>query len=149
GQASLPANRRLTCRKDSALEDYEIGVFSFADTYRGSYNVSLGPWVFPFYCDYSGYEGRQAGSFAEFGWDTKNAGINIFVSRVRLFQAQTSFCALSYLSHQLYLSRSLQSKRVIHCGNVVATSSRLVPLAKGQVQIMYYWNDISANRCKL
>ncbi|KAK6262168.1 hypothetical protein QUC31_007984 [Theobroma cacao] len=31
-------------------------VFEFADTYRGSYNDSLGPWVCPFYCDYSGYE---------------------------------------------------------------------------------------------
>lgn len=31
-------------------------VFEFADTYRGSYNQILGPWVCPFYCDFSGYE---------------------------------------------------------------------------------------------
>ncbi|CAN1180515.1 Endoglucanase 8 [Linum perenne] len=31
-------------------------VFRFADTYRGSYNSSIGKWVCPFYCDFSGYE---------------------------------------------------------------------------------------------
>ncbi|KAK9143264.1 hypothetical protein Syun_012664 [Stephania yunnanensis] len=31
-------------------------VFHFADTYRGNYNESLGSWVCPFYCDWSGYE---------------------------------------------------------------------------------------------
>ncbi|XP_062153698.1 endoglucanase 8-like isoform X1 [Alnus glutinosa] len=85
-------------------------VFDFADTYRGSYNDSLGPWVCPFYCDYSGYQdeliwgaawlfkatrepkygnyvvenihilGNSIG-YAEFGWDTKHAGINVLVSK--------------------------------------------------------------------
>ncbi|KAK4788417.1 hypothetical protein SAY86_019736 [Trapa natans] len=30
-------------------------VFEFADKHRGSYNDSLGHWVCPFYCDFSGY----------------------------------------------------------------------------------------------
>ncbi|KAH7537877.1 hypothetical protein FEM48_Zijuj03G0139700 [Ziziphus jujuba var. spinosa] len=83
------------------------------DQYRGSYNDSLGPWVCPFYCDYSGYEDElvwgaawlfkatkaqmywnyvrenihnlenaslnsiEGGSFTEFGWDSKHAGINL------------------------------------------------------------------------
>ncbi|KAF2315758.1 hypothetical protein GH714_040295 [Hevea brasiliensis] len=98
-------------------------IFYFADTYRGSYNVSLGQWVCPFYCDFSGYEDElvwgaawlyratkapnywnyvvdnakhlskilvrnidgvtySGGSFAEFGWDAKHAGINVLVSQV-------------------------------------------------------------------
>ncbi|KAJ6410665.1 hypothetical protein OIU84_007421 [Salix udensis] len=100
-------------------------VFDFADANRGSYNDTLGPWVCPFYCDFSGYEdeliwgaawlyratkapkywsyveqnisdleknvakhtdrvGYGGGGFAEFGWDTKNAGINILVSKLLL-----------------------------------------------------------------
>ncbi|KAL5728183.1 cellulase [Ranunculus cassubicifolius] len=104
-----------------------ISVFNFADKYQGSYNDSLGPWVCPFYCDYSGYQDELlwaaawlqratkspmywsylvqnvhnlakitvkstetaglsgGGSFAEFGWDTKNAGINVLVSKLLLF----------------------------------------------------------------
>nr|GLL21066.1 endoglucanase 17-like [Ipomoea trifida] len=31
-------------------------VFEFADKFRGSYNDSLGQWVCPWYCDYSGYQ---------------------------------------------------------------------------------------------
>lgn len=31
-------------------------VFEFADKFRGSYNDSLGEWVCPWYCDYSGYQ---------------------------------------------------------------------------------------------
>nr|QCQ73719.1 endo-(1,4)-beta-D-glucanase [Litchi chinensis] len=99
-------------------------VFEFADKYKGSYNGSLGPWVCPFYCDFSGYEDEllwgaawlfratkatyywnyvvnnihdlekysiiknvngvsyTGGSFAEFGWDSKHAGINVLVSRI-------------------------------------------------------------------
>ncbi|KAG8652815.1 endoglucanase 4 [Manihot esculenta] len=105
-------------------------IFDFADTYRGSYNVSLGQWVCPFYCDFSGYEDElvwaaawlyratkspnywnyvvdnvkhlrkvlvrnidgviySGGSFAEFGWDTKHAGINILVSKM-LLRSNTS-----------------------------------------------------------
>ncbi|MFQ6659781.1 hypothetical protein Gotur_028543 [Gossypium turneri] len=85
-------------------------VFEFADKYRGSYNDSLGPWACPFYCDYSGYQDElvwgaawllratkapyyrnyvlaniqnldKSNSFAEFGWDTKHAGINLIKSQ--------------------------------------------------------------------
>ncbi|CAN0891563.1 Endoglucanase 4 [Linum grandiflorum] len=96
-------------------------VFRFADTYRGSYNASIGEWVCPFYCDFSGYEDElvwaaawmfkatkaayywsyvvknageldkmelkgidgftySGGSYGEFGWDTKTAGINVLVA---------------------------------------------------------------------
>ncbi|KAF5184840.1 Endoglucanase [Thalictrum thalictroides] len=33
-----------------------IQVFTFADKYRGFFNDSLGKWVCPFYCDWSGYQ---------------------------------------------------------------------------------------------
>ncbi|KAJ8753008.1 hypothetical protein K2173_008743 [Erythroxylum novogranatense] len=109
----------------SKLVKRAIEVFNFADTYRGSYNNSLGPWVCPFYCDFSGYEDElvwaaawlfkatnlsvywnyvkeninnlekelvkhkngvsyESGSFAEFGWDDKHAGINILCSKFLL-----------------------------------------------------------------
>nr|XP_011470097.1 PREDICTED: endoglucanase 4-like isoform X2 [Fragaria vesca subsp. vesca] len=100
-------------------------VFEFAVTYQGSYNDALGPWVCPFYCDFSGYEDELiwgaawlfkatkiptyskyvldnvhkleksvmrnvnglsyssvGGSFTEFGWDTKHAGINVLASKL-------------------------------------------------------------------
>ncbi|KAF3433132.1 hypothetical protein FNV43_RR24234 [Rhamnella rubrinervis] len=96
-------------------------VFDFADEYRGSYNESLGPWVCPFYCDFSSYLDElvwgaawlfkatkapiyknyvlenihnletsningppilSSGSFSEFGWDSKHAGINVLVSKL-------------------------------------------------------------------
>ncbi|PON56249.1 Glycoside hydrolase [Parasponia andersonii] len=106
-------------------------VFEFADKYRGSYNESLGPWVCPFYCDFSGYQDElvwgagwlfkatkepyywnyvmtnaqslnslivkdidgvlySGGSFAEFGWDSKHAGINVLVSKFLLSNDSTS-----------------------------------------------------------
>ncbi|XP_043717091.1 endoglucanase 8-like [Telopea speciosissima] len=94
-------------------------VFDFADRNRGSYNDSLGPWVCPFYCDWSGYEdellwaaawlckasnnayycnylvenihtmgshqenitnNEQGPISGEFGWDNKDAGINVLIS---------------------------------------------------------------------
>ncbi|KAJ6688618.1 ENDOGLUCANASE [Salix koriyanagi] len=111
--------------KRATMVDEIDSYFDFADANRGSYNDTLGPWVCPFYCDFSGYEdeliwgaawlyratkepkywsyveqnisnleknvakhtdrvGYGGGSFAEFGWDTKNAGINILVSKLLL-----------------------------------------------------------------
>ncbi|KAI4332645.1 hypothetical protein L6164_017537 [Bauhinia variegata] len=83
-------------------------VFDFADRYRGSYNDKLGKWVCPFYCDYSGYKDElvwgaawlfratkepyywnyadkyihNLSNFGEFGWDTKDAGINVLISKL-------------------------------------------------------------------
>ncbi|KAI9081553.1 hypothetical protein K1719_036439 [Acacia pycnantha] len=91
----------------SRLLDRAVTVFEFADTYRGSYNDSLGPWVCPFYCDFGGYhdelmwgaawlfkatklpkywdyvnkEIHNLNNFGEFGWDTKDAGINVLISK--------------------------------------------------------------------
>ncbi|XP_054817174.1 endoglucanase 4-like isoform X2 [Prosopis cineraria] len=82
-------------------------VFEFADKYRGSYNDSLGPWVCPFYCNLGGYQDElvwgaawlfkatklpkywnyvnknihSLNNFGEFGWDTKDAGINVLISK--------------------------------------------------------------------
>lgn len=85
-------------------------VFYFADKNRGSYNYSLGQWVCPFYCDFSGYQDELVwaaiwlfkatkepmywnyvkqnvhnldNNFGEFGWDSKHAGINVLVSKVQ------------------------------------------------------------------
>ncbi|KAK0597322.1 hypothetical protein LWI29_024040 [Acer saccharum] len=60
-------------------------VFQFADQHRLSYNESVGPAVCPFYCDFSGFMNDpiyEGGSFAEFGWDSKHAGVNVLLSRV-------------------------------------------------------------------
>ncbi|KAL5746050.1 hypothetical protein ACOSP7_027196 [Xanthoceras sorbifolium] len=110
-------------------------VFQFADQYKGSYNLSVGHAVCPFYCDFSGfmdellwgaalYKATNAqnywkyvvenihyleytpanrpssneaiyvgGSFAEFGWDAKHAGINVLVSRL---QSNTHYPFVEY-----------------------------------------------------
>ncbi|XP_022643088.1 endoglucanase 8 [Vigna radiata var. radiata] len=93
-----------------------IMVFDFADKYRGSYNDSLGPWVCPFYCDFGGYQDElvwgaawllkatkrpyyfdyidqnihNLKSFAEFGWDTKDAGINVLLSKLLINSSSNS-----------------------------------------------------------
>ncbi|XP_029123253.1 endoglucanase 8-like [Elaeis guineensis] len=81
-------------------------VFDFANKYRGSYsdNSSLGNWVCPFYCDWSGYMDELVWGAAwiykasnnpwywnyvtenigqlenqEFGWDNKIAGIRVLI----------------------------------------------------------------------
>ncbi|XP_062092150.1 endoglucanase 8-like [Humulus lupulus] len=108
-------------------------VFDFADKNRGSYNDTLGHWVCPFYCDFSGYQDElvwgaawlfkatkepyywnyvttsihtlnsivehrdidgviytDGYSFAEFGWDTKTAGINVLMSKFLVSNASAS-----------------------------------------------------------
>ncbi|XP_057988651.1 endoglucanase 8 isoform X2 [Hevea brasiliensis] len=200
-------------------------IFDFADTYRGSYNVSLGQWVCPFYCDFSGYEDElvwgaawlyratkapnyrnyvvdnakhlskilvrnidgatySGGSFAEFGWDAKHAGINVLVSQVSIHvyiwssypfipNADKFVCtvlpesptlSVSYspggllfkpggsnmqhtttlsfllLVYSLYLN---QANKLIYCGNVVANSSRLVEMARSQVDYILGSNPLN------
>ncbi|XP_057457016.1 endoglucanase 8-like [Lotus japonicus] len=94
-----------------------IMVFDFADKYRGSYNDSIGHWVCPFYCDYSGYQDElvwgaawlfkatklpfywnyikqnihNVKNFGEFGWDSKDAGINVLVSKLLMSSSPNSF----------------------------------------------------------
>uniref|UniRef100_A0A0R0JMF9 cellulase n=1 Tax=Glycine max TaxID=3847 RepID=A0A0R0JMF9_SOYBN len=93
-----------------------IKVFDFADKYRGSYNDSLGAWVCPFYCDFSGYQDElvwgaawlfkatkrpnyvdyidknihNLKNFAEFGWDSKDVGINVLVSKLLINSSSNS-----------------------------------------------------------
>ncbi|CAI0404434.1 unnamed protein product [Linum tenue] len=199
-------------------------VFRFADTYRGSYNESIGQWVCPFYCDFSGYEDElvwaaawlfkatkgasywsylrsnagnlnkmmfhgidgvtySEGAFGEFGWDTKTAGINILVTELLVpynitdvttfnLYADKFICTVlpesptvsveyspggllfksggSNMQHVSALSfllvsyaRHLQRyKRVVRCGDVVVTSSRLVNFARGQVDYILGSNPL-------
>ncbi|XP_043718085.1 endoglucanase 4-like [Telopea speciosissima] len=198
-------------------------VFTFADMYQGSYNDSLGPWVCPFYCDYSGYHDELlwgaawlykasnsqyywnyvlnnihnlettvvqnkdyaygGGRFAEFGWDTKDAGLNILVSKLVMSKADYSapfrsnadkfVCTVlpespmktvnyspggllfksggSNMQHATALSFLLvvygrylsQSNGVIHCGDIVASPSRLIQVAKSQVDYILGNNPLN------
>ncbi|OVA03000.1 Glycoside hydrolase [Macleaya cordata] len=117
---------------------------------------------------------NNGGVFAEFGWDAKHAGINIFFSKLLLkgddnfidpfrSNADKFVCSMlpespsrsvqyspggllckpggSNMQHPTALSFLLLvyarylniAKKVIHCGNVVATPSRLIQVAKSQV----------------
>ncbi|KAB1210845.1 Endoglucanase 4 [Morella rubra] len=191
-------------------------VFNFADTYRGSYNDSLGPWVCPFYCDFSGYQDELLwgaawlfkatkepnywnyvaenmhklenyfviGSCAEFGWDSKHAGINVLVSEQFVMggtsnsnpflrKADEFVCTVlpesptvsvsyspgglmfktggSNLQHATALSFLLlvyarylsHRNRVVHCGDVVATPSRLIQAARDQVDYILGSNPLN------
>ncbi|KAK1306303.1 Endoglucanase 8 [Acorus calamus] len=91
------------------LLDRAIQVFEFADQHRGSYSDSLGKWVCPFYCDFSGYEDELVWgamwlykasnkknywdyvvnnihmlehNVGEFGWDDKHAGLFVLLANV-------------------------------------------------------------------
>ncbi|CAL0303004.1 unnamed protein product [Lupinus luteus] len=84
-------------------------ILFFEDKYRGSYSDSLGSTVCPFYCDFGGYQDELVWAAAwllkatklhyyqdnvnnnivnvknigEFGWDTKDAGINVLLTKAR------------------------------------------------------------------
>ncbi|GAB4825967.1 hypothetical protein Ancab_008835 [Ancistrocladus abbreviatus] len=215
--AALAASSMVFKASDHAysasLLERAISVFKFADKYRGSYNYSLGHWICPFYCDFSGYEDEliwaaawlhkatklasywnyvlsnihnlesaramnigkpyNGGNFAEFGWDVKNAGINIllvmspsidptpFVPNADQFicsvlpesplrsvsyspggllvkrggsnMQHTTALSFLFLVYARYLSDGANGGRAVHCGNVVATPSRLIQVAKSQV----------------
>ncbi|XP_057963750.1 endoglucanase 17 [Malania oleifera] len=105
---SDPAYSKLLLRR-------AIGVFEFADKYRGPYSNGLKSYVCPFYCSYSGYQdellwgaawlhkatknpdylnyihvnGQILGadeSDNTFGWDNKHAGARILLSKAFLVQ---------------------------------------------------------------
>ncbi|XP_075491684.1 endoglucanase 17-like [Primulina tabacum] len=92
-----------------------MGVFEFADKYRGAYSNGLRQFVCPYYCDFSGYQdellwgaawlhkatrnpnylsyiqanGQTLGadeSDSTFGWDNKHVGARILVSKAFLVQ---------------------------------------------------------------
>ncbi|OIV99415.1 hypothetical protein TanjilG_17225 [Lupinus angustifolius] len=91
-------------------------VFDFADKYRGSYSGSLGSMVCPFYCDFGGYQDelvwgaawllkatklpyyenyidqniQNVKNIGEFGWDSKDAGINVLLSEVKHIKSSYS-----------------------------------------------------------
>ncbi|KAJ4706207.1 Endoglucanase [Melia azedarach] len=138
------------------------------------------------YLDHSGIAEAQkavfvGGSFSEFGWDTKHAGINVLVSRLVMNTSKADpfvpyadnfICsvlpesptrvvtyspgglmfkpggsnsqhatALSFLllAYSGYLTRYSRS---ISCGNVVVTPSRLVEVAKSQVDYLLGSNPL-------
>ncbi|KAG5134773.1 hypothetical protein JHK82_025961 [Glycine max] len=114
--ASSVVYRKYHIGYSTRLLQRAIKVFDFADKYRGSYNDSLGPWVCPFYCDFSGYQDElvwgaawlfkatkrpyyldyidkniyNLKNFAEFGWDSKDAGINVLVSKLLINSSSNS-----------------------------------------------------------
>uniref|UniRef100_A0A0A0KN43 Endoglucanase n=1 Tax=Cucumis sativus TaxID=3659 RepID=A0A0A0KN43_CUCSA len=135
-------------------------VFEFADTYRGSYNDSLGRWVCPFYCSYSGYEfvlstGNGSSSsnmfinYADkFVCSVLPESPSLLVSYSRgglLFKSGGSniqhSTALSFLLI-VYSNYLNQYKHILHCGNVVASPSRLLQLAKTQVDYILGSNPL-------
>nr|KYP67903.1 Endoglucanase 8 [Cajanus cajan] len=106
--ASSIVYRKYHLSYSSRLLKRATMVFDFADKYRGSYNDSLGHWVCPFYCDFSGYQDElvwgaawllkatklpyyldyiaknihNVKNYGEFGWDSKDAGINVLLSKL-------------------------------------------------------------------
>ena len=58
--AALSASSIVFRHSDRKYSDFllrrAIQVFDFADKYQGSYNDSIGRWVCPHYCDFSGYQ---------------------------------------------------------------------------------------------
>ncbi|RDY06234.1 Endoglucanase 8, partial [Mucuna pruriens] len=114
--ASSIVYRKYHTSYSAKLLQRAITLFDFADKYRGSYNDTLGPWVCPFYCDFGGYQDelvwgaawlfkatklpyyldyieeniQNLKSFGEFGWDSKDAGINVLVSKL-LINSSSSF----------------------------------------------------------
>ncbi|KAK7386965.1 hypothetical protein VNO78_27379 [Psophocarpus tetragonolobus] len=106
--ASSIAFRTSNASYSDLLRHRADEVFDFANNYRGSYNNSIGMAVCPFYCDVSGYmdeliwgaswlykasnDSRYldfvksnikfiGNDVFEFGWDNKDAGINVLVSQ--------------------------------------------------------------------
>ncbi|XP_027355269.1 endoglucanase 8-like isoform X2 [Abrus precatorius] len=114
--ASSIVYRKYHVGYSSRLLQRAIMVFDFADRYRGSYNDSLGRWVCPFYCDFGGYQDElvwgaawlfkatklpyyldyinqnihNLENFGEFGWDSKDAGINVLVSKQLLINSRSN-----------------------------------------------------------
>ncbi|WCJ36498.1 glycosyl hydrolase 9B1 [Euphorbia peplus] len=207
--ASSLAFKNLDASYSKILLDRAASVFEFADKYQGSYNTSVGEGVCPFYCDFSGYQdelvwgaawmykatndekywnyvqtniNNMDGSFTEFGWDTKDAGINILVSgwAMKNNLPQNTFttnadkfvCSVlpdsptkfvtyspggllfkpggSNLQHATAISFLLivysryldQAHRAVTCGNVVTPPTRLVGVAKTQVDYILGQNPL-------
>ncbi|GLT41412.1 hypothetical protein SLA2020_154780 [Shorea laevis] len=123
------------------------------------------------------------GSFAEFGWDTKYAGINVLISKLIMTDSAANsysfvpnadkfVCSVlpesptvdvSYspgglifksggrnLQHAtassflflVYGCTLSQANRVVHCGNIVANSERLIQFARSQVDYILGSNPL-------
>ncbi|KAJ6294507.1 hypothetical protein OIU76_022558 [Salix suchowensis] len=159
-------------------------VFEFANNYQGSYNASIGRGACPFYCDFNGYHDELVwgaawlykatrdpkfwvyvvkniatlgGSIFDFGWDSKQSGINILVSPTVMKSPGSifitnadKFCVflVARVTYQIcyILSRwanvQTRRKRSVHCGSVVATPSRLIEVAKTQVDYILGSNPL-------
>ncbi|XP_050898486.1 endoglucanase 8 [Lathyrus oleraceus] len=105
--ASSIALNNIDSLYSNLLLDRAKLVFDFANNYRGSYNDSIGDGACPFYCDINGYMDELVWGAAwlykasndqsylnfvksnmqfirsidDFGWDSKDAGINILASQ--------------------------------------------------------------------
>ncbi|KMZ74935.1 endo-beta-1,4-glucanase, family GH9 [Zostera marina] len=120
--ASSLAFKSLDHGYSQLLLNRAIQVFEFADKYRGSYNVSVGYFSCPFYCDFNGYmdellwgavwlykatEDEKYWDYVsnniklisnqfldgQFGWDGKHAAIYVLISK-KLFQEDPSHSLL-------------------------------------------------------
>ncbi|TXG70713.1 hypothetical protein EZV62_005648 [Acer yangbiense] len=80
----------------------------------------------------------NGGSFAEFGWDSKHAGINVLVSRI--MKNSSSSDPFVPNADNRYLK---QADRVIHCGDVVVNRARLIQVARGQVDYILGSNPLN------
>ncbi|KAK1261528.1 Endoglucanase 8 [Acorus gramineus] len=194
------------------LLDRAIKVFEFADQHRGSYSDSLGHWVCPFYCDFSGYEDELVWgamwlykasnkknywdyvvnnihmleyNVGEFGWDDKHAGLFVLLARdLDLSAARPEFqpyiqcadefvCTLlpesptknveyspgglmfkaggSNMQHPttlsfallIYAGHLIKYNRGVQCSGVSVAPSRLIQLAKGQVDYILGSNPLN------
>ncbi|KAJ7949586.1 Endoglucanase [Quillaja saponaria] len=206
--ASSIAFKSTDANYSQLLLSKAMQVFHFANTYRGSYNDSIGQAACPFYCSSSGYMDELLWAAAwlykatkvskywnfvkenvhyisggvEFGWDSKHAGINVLFSQWVMSDpnnaspfvpsADSFVCttlpdspdkAVSYspggllfkiggsnMQHVTTLSFLLvvyahymkAGNKVVNCGNVVADPSKLINVARTQVDYILGSNPL-------
>ncbi|VFR01602.1 unnamed protein product [Cuscuta campestris] len=87
-------------------------VFEFGDKFRGSYNNSIGRWVCPFYCDFGGYQDElvwaaiwlHKATNEERYWDYVRQNINTFGMATNLFGWESKDAGINVLASQYILN---------------------------------------------
>ncbi|KAH7840150.1 hypothetical protein Vadar_013255 [Vaccinium darrowii] len=134
-----------------------ITVFEFANTYRGTYNESLGGAVCPFYCDYNGYEFMKGSTLnSSLAIPAADSLVCSLLPESPTRTVQYSPGGLLYkpggsnFQHGTALSFLLvvyarylhQTNSFVNCSGVVATPYRLVQLAQRQVDYILGTNPM-------
>ncbi|KAK5846497.1 hypothetical protein PVK06_002787 [Gossypium arboreum] len=135
-------------------------VFEFADKFRGNYKDSVGQGVCPFYCDWGSYsymvqnnipnlprrvirlvngDLQAAKSFAEFGWDTKDAEFG-FGCALQLVMNSTS--AEPYVPQADRFVCSVLPESPYKSVTYSPALSRFEQIAKGQVDYILGKNPL-------